>query len=97
MNHAHYLSPLFEPASVAIIGATERPDAVGAVLMQNMLAAKYSGSLLAVNPKYRWVRGVKSYPSIAELRYPVDLAVIATPPETVPGVMERSTSRQSPR
>jgi acetyltransferase len=88
MNHAHYLSPLFEPASVAIIGATERPDAVGAVLMQNMLAAKYSGSLLAVNPKYRWVRGVKSYPSIAELRYPVDLAVIATPPETVPGVIE---------
>jgi len=88
MNHAHYLSPLFEPASVAIIGATERPDAIGAVLMANMLAAKYSGSLLAVNPKYRWVRGVKSYPSIAELRYPVDLAVIATPPATVPEVIE---------
>ena len=88
MNSTHYLEPLFEPSSVAIIGATERTDAIGAVLMDNMIAAKYSGSLLAVNPKYRWVRGVKSYRSIAEVRHPVDLAVIATPPVTVPGVIE---------
>jgi acetyltransferase len=73
---------------VAIIGATERADAIGAVLMDNMLGAKYSGSLLAVNPKYRWVRGVKSYRSIAEVRHPVDLAVVATPPAAVPGVIE---------
>jgi acetyltransferase len=88
MNSPHYLTPLFEPSSVAIIGATERPDAIGAVLMDNMIGAHYSGSLLAVNPKYRWVRGVKSYRSIAEVRHPVDLAVVATPPATVPGVIE---------
>jgi acetyltransferase len=88
MNGTHYLAPLFEPSSVAIIGATERADAIGAVLLNNMLGAKYSGSLLAVNPKYRWVRGVKCHRSIAEVRHPVDLAVIATPPATVPGVIE---------
>jgi acetyltransferase len=88
MNGTHYLAPLFEPSSVAIIGATERTDAIGAVLIDNMIAAKYSGSLLAVNPKYRWVRGVKCYRSIAEVRHPVDLAVVATPPATVPGVIE---------
>jgi acetyltransferase len=88
MNSTHYLAPLFEPSSVAIIGATERRDAVGAVLMDNMIGAHYSGSLLAVNPKYRWVRGVKSYRSIAEVRHPVDLAVVATPPATVPDVIE---------
>lgn len=88
MNSTHYLAPLFEPSSVAIIGATERADSVGAVLLDNMISAKYSGSLLAVNPKYRWVRGVKCYRSIAEVRHPVDLAVVATPPVTVPGIIE---------
>ncbi len=88
MKNTHYLAPLFEPDSVAVIGATERLGAIGAVLMENMLSAKYAGALHAVNPKYRWVRGVKCYRSIVELPQPVDLAVIATLPETVPGVIE---------
>ena len=88
MKNTHYLAPLFEPDSVAVIGATERPGAIGAVLMDNMLSAPYAGALHAVNPKYRSVRGVKCYRSIAELPQPVDLAVIATPPATLPGVIE---------
>ncbi|MGZ8211366.1 MAG: CoA-binding protein, partial [Burkholderiales bacterium] len=90
MNSNHYLAPLFEPSSVAIVGATERPGAIGAVLMENMLGAKYAGSLHAVNPKYRWVRGIKSYRSIAEIGNPVDLVVVATPPATVAGVIEEA-------
>ncbi|MGZ5095421.1 MAG: CoA-binding protein, partial [Burkholderiales bacterium] len=61
MINSHYLAPLFEPGSVAVIGATERKDAIGAVLMENMLSARYSGALYAVNPKYSQVRGVKCY------------------------------------
>ena len=88
MKNPHYLAPLFEPESVAVIGATERPGAIGAVLMENMLSAPFSGALHAVNPKYRAVRGVKCYRSIVDLPRPVELAVIATPPASVPGVIE---------
>lgn len=83
----HYLTPLFEPASVAIIGASARPGAIGAVLVENMRAAKYRGALYAVNPKHRSVQGVPCFPSIARVPQRIDLAVIATPPETVPQLM----------
>lgn len=83
----HYLTPLFEPASVAIIGATERSGAIGTVLVENMRAARYRGALFAVNPKYRSVGGVPCYPAIGQVPQRIDLAVIATPPQTVPQLM----------
>lgn len=89
VSERHYLRPLFEPESVAIIGASERAGSIGAVLVDNMLAAKYRGTLVAVNPKHRSIQGVPSYPDIASVPGRVDLAVIATPPATVPGVIEQ--------
>ena len=87
--NSHYLAPLFEPESVAVIGATERAGAIGAVLMENMLAAPYRGRLYAVNPKYRSVRGVRCYPNVGKLPQPAQLAVIATPPPSVPRIIEQ--------
>jgi len=85
----HYFAPLFEPAAVAIVGASERKGAVGLVLVENMLAAGYRGQLYAVNPKHREVRGVPCFPTIGEVPRRVDLAVIATPAPTVPGIIEQ--------
>jgi len=84
----HYLTPLFEPASVAIVGASEIPGKVGTVLLSNMLGAGYRGALFAVNPKYSTVRGVPCYPSVTKVPAQLDLAVVATPANTVPGVIE---------
>ena len=86
----HYLRALFEPSSVAIVGATERAGAVGRVLIENMLAAGYKGRLYAVNPRHRKVLGVDCYASISALPQPVDLVVIATPPATVAGAIENA-------
>src|SRR4029078_13272789 len=86
----HYLRALFEPSSVAIVGATERAGAVGRVLIENMLAAGYKGRLYAVNPKHRKVLGVECHASISELPQAVDLVVIATPPATVAGAIENA-------
>ena len=83
----HYLSPLFQPASVAIIGASETAGSVGAVLAQNM-SAGYKGALYAVNPKRTAVHGIACHPSIAKVPQRIDLAVIATPAPTVPAVIE---------
>ena len=84
----HYLSPLFQPASVAIIGASNDAGTVGAVLAANM-AAGYTGALYAVNPKHRNVQGLDCYPAVGKIPQRIDLAVIATPAHTVPGVIEQ--------
>ncbi len=91
-SRRHYLTPLFEPASVAIVGATEKTGKVGEVLVANMLEAGYRGKLYAINPKYREVRGVACYASVEQLPQRVDLAVIATPAATVPGIIEQCGS-----
>lgn len=83
----HYLTRLFEPAGVAIVGATEKPSKVGEVLISNMRAAGYQGALYAVNPKYRSVHGVPCVSALDRLPQPVDLAVIATPAGSVPQVI----------
>jgi acetyltransferase len=89
VSEKHYLTPLFEPQSVALIGASERAGSVGAVLVENMLAAKYRGALHAVNPKYKSVQGVQCFDAIGKVPPRVDLAVIATPPRVVPEVIEQ--------
>ena len=85
----HYLVPLFEPGAVAIVGASERAGSVGSVLISNMLSAGFRGPLYAVNPKHREVHGVACYPAIGEVPRRVDLAVIATPAATVPGIIDQ--------
>lgn len=87
LSDRHYLTPLFEPASVAIIGGSERAGAIGTVLVANMRAAQYRGALFAVNPKRRSVQGIPCFSAIGLVPQRVDLAVIATPPETVPQLM----------
>jgi len=84
VSERHYLAPLFEPDSVAVIGASEEPHSVGAVLVRNILAAGYKGELYAVNPNRATVQGMRSYASIADVPRRVDLAVFATPAATVP-------------
>jgi acetyltransferase len=84
----HYLSALFEPRSVALIGASERPGKVGTVLLDNLLAGGFAGTVFAVNPNYASVRGVACVPSVSRIAAAVDLALIATPAPTVPGLIE---------
>ncbi len=84
----HYLNSLFSPKSVAIFGASNRVDAIGQIVFSNMLGSGFKGKLYPVNPKHAEVQGVKAYADIAEIRTHIELAVIATPPDTVPAIME---------
>jgi acetyltransferase len=78
---------LFQPLSVALIGASERPGSVGAVLARNLRRAGFKGELLLVNPHLVALDGMPVYRDVASLPHPADLAVIATPPDTVPGLI----------
>jgi acetyltransferase len=77
------LTKLFRPTSVAVIGASTRPLAVGTVLMRNLLQGGFNGPIMPVNPKHTSIQGVLAYKDIASLPMTPDLAVISTPPATV--------------
>ena len=76
---------LFCPKSVAVIGASETPGSLGAALLENLGA--FEGAVYPVNPRHATVRRARAYPNIAAVPGPVDLAVIATPAATVPGIV----------
>jgi acetyltransferase len=81
------LERMFEPRSVALIGASRKPGSVGAALARNLLGSGFEGPVMPVNPRYEAIEGVLAYPDVASLPLTPDLAVIATPPPTVPGLI----------
>mgnify|MGYP003673101965 FL=1 len=84
---AHPLTPLFDPRSVAVFGATELSDSVGARVFAKLNSGAFDGRVVPINPKYKKVGGLKCYPSIEATQTPIDLAVIATPAATVPKII----------
>jgi len=82
------LDAIFKPQSVAVIGASERPGSVGRTLLWNLISNPFGGTVYPVNPKRSNVLGIRAYPSVRDIPEPVDLAVIATPAPTVPGVVQ---------
>lgn len=82
------LDALLQPASVALIGASTRPGSVGLIMTRNMLRAQFHGAFYLVNPKHSEIEGARCYPSVAALPEAPDLAVIVTPPDTVPRLID---------
>ena len=82
-----HLDHLFQPRSVAVIGASDREHSLGATLMHNLLAGGYAGPVWPVNPKHAVVAGQRAYAGVADLPEAPGLAVICTPAATVPGLI----------
>ena len=89
MLERHYLTSLFEPKTVAVIGASERENSVGSVIFRNILDSGYKGRLYPINPKHESIHGIATYKSIEDIGARVELAVIATRPKTVPEIVEQ--------
>ena len=81
------LDRLFKPSSIALIGASKRPQSIGQVVARNLFNAGFQGPIMPVNPRERAIEGVLAYGSVADLPVTPDLAVIATPPDTIPGLV----------
>jgi acyl-CoA synthetase (NDP forming)/GNAT superfamily N-acetyltransferase len=86
-------SSLFDPGSVAVIGASLRPGRLGTLVLNNMAEGGYAGALWPVNPKYAELLGVPCYPKVAALPKAPDLAIICTPPATIPGLIAELGAR----
>ena len=82
------LKTFFKPQSVALIGATEKAGSVGRTILSNLIASPFGGTVYPVNPKRPSVLGVQAHKSISTIPEKVDLAVIVTPPKSIPGIIE---------
>ena len=82
------LDYLFEPRSVALIGASGEKGKIGHVIARNLLDAGFEGPVRFVNPQRDRILDQPVWPSVAELPEAPDLGVIATPPDTVPGIVD---------
>lgn len=80
-----HLSHFFAPGSIAVLGASEKRNSLGGVVVRNLLSGGYAGTVHAVNPKgYADVHGVPCFKSVAALPEVPDLAVVCTGASTVP-------------
>lgn len=87
-HEQHYLKPLFEPNSIALIGASETEGSIGSILARNMLDMSYSGRLFFVNPKHKTLYGLPCYAHIEDVPQRIDLAVLCTPARTIPDLID---------
>jgi acetyl coenzyme A synthetase (ADP forming)-like protein len=86
------LEKLFNPASVAIVGATPKEGKVGRAILENFIN-RFRGRIYPVNPSYSEVLGLKCYKSMSELPETPDLVVIAIPAPGVPAVLREAAAR----
>ncbi len=82
------LDRLFRPASIAVVGATDRPGSYGNAAISNLLAAGFGGRLVGVHPSRIEVHGVPCVPSLEAIGEPVDAVVVATPADSVPALLD---------
>lgn len=84
----HPLDAIFNPKTVAVIGASEKIGSVGRTLLWNLITHPFGGTVYPVNLKRPQVLGIKAYPTIADVPSEVDLAVLVTPAQFVPGLIK---------
>ncbi|MFY0677253.1 MAG: bifunctional acetate--CoA ligase family protein/GNAT family N-acetyltransferase [Neptuniibacter sp.] len=83
-----YLKRFFKPSSIAVFGASERENSMGGVVLKNLQESGFKGPMYAINSQgYESVHGVPCYSCLPELPEMPDLAIICSPPETVPDII----------
>lgn len=84
------LTPMMQPRSVAVIGASSNPKKVGGRPIVNMQRKGFAGDIYPINNQRDEVHGLKTYPSISAVGKPIDLAIVAVPAAQVEGAIEES-------
>jgi len=84
------LAPFLHPASVAVVGASDKPGSIGALLLANLVASGFTGPVYPVNPRHPAIQGITAYPDLASCPAPPDLAVVAVPAPLVTGIVDQA-------
>ncbi|NVM57695.1 MAG: acetate--CoA ligase family protein [Desulfobacterales bacterium] len=83
------LEHLFDPSSVAVVGASQKPGKIGHDILNNLLQYGYGGAVYPINPRAQEILGCKAYPDLESVPSKIDLAVVAVPPAAVMSVVEQ--------
>jgi acetyltransferase len=81
------LDYIFKPRSIAVIGASDTPRKWGNLMVERPLKTGFRGAIYPINPKKSEILGLPAYPSVAAVPGDIDLAVMTTPAETIPGLL----------
>jgi len=90
------LTPFFEPACVAVIGASRERKKIGSEILHNLAATGFTGTLVPVHPTAGTIQGLKAYPRVADIPAAVDLAVIVVPSAHVPAAVDDCLAKAVP-
>ncbi|MDH3992485.1 MAG: acetate--CoA ligase family protein, partial [Gammaproteobacteria bacterium] len=90
----HILHSLFEPKSIAVVGASERAGSVGTQVLHNIIQGNFAGDIYPVNPNHTSIRGLQCYASVGDIDHPIDLVVMAIPARDIPNAMRQCGERQ---
>jgi len=82
------LDPVLKPHSIAIIGASPRPESIGRVVLHNIIEGDFNGVVYPVHPKAPFVHSMKAFPSILDVPDKIDLAFVIVPYSQVLPVVE---------
>lgn len=94
MKDHNQLDPLFNPKSIAVIGASNRKNSVGSKVFSNILNGHYFGKLYPVNPKHKEVQGRICVPNIKDINDKIDLAIITTPTSTICQIIKECAEKK---
>ncbi len=87
------MRPFFKPKSVAVIGASTKPSAIGYRIMEALVVSRFQGCIYPINPKGGVICSMRAYKSIRDVPEPVDLAVVVVPRDTVMDVVDECADR----
>lgn len=84
------LDKVMNPASVAVIGATDRPGTIGRAVVDNLIKGGFEGRIHPINPQKSEILGLAAHPTMTDVGQAIDMAVVCTPIHTVPGIIEEA-------
>jgi len=91
---ADSLRPLFHPRTVAVIGASRTRTHIGGRLLESLQGSGFTGTIIPVNPHATEIAGLATFPSLQSIPGPIDLAIIAVPPDDVLAIIDDCAEKQ---
>lgn len=95
-RRSRQLDHIFQPKTIAVVGASETAGSVGHTVMHNLLSVPFPGTVIPINPKRPSVLGAKSYPSLTAAPQGIELVVVITPAKTVPAIIKEAADLKIP-
>jgi acyl-CoA synthetase (NDP forming) len=87
---------LFNPRTVAVVGASDDPSRIGGLPLRFLRRHGYGGKIFPVNPRYREISGLPCFPSLTHIPDGVDLALVAVPRKSVREALEQCAAKKVP-